>query len=162
MIRATLALAIKLTRAAMLRPAQTFSDACLLAGRLLLGLYFILPGVMKILDLQGTADYMAAHDVPLISVLLVLTIALQLGCGAMLIVGFRGRTAGFLLAGLTLVISVYMHNFWDMEEGIQRNHELQNFTKNMGIMAGLLIVAALGTGRFSLSGQQRSGDVRTD
>ena len=47
----------------------------------------------------------------------------------------------YLLAGLTLVISLFMHDFWSMEEGIQRGHEMQNFVKNMAIMAGLLYVA---------------------
>jgi len=46
-----------------------------------------------------------------------------------------------VLAGLVLVISLVMHNFWSMEEGLQRAHEMQNFIKNMAIMAGLLVVA---------------------
>jgi hypothetical protein len=47
----------------------------------------------------------------------------------------------FVLAELTLVISVFMHNFWLMEEGLERNHELQNFVESLAIMAGLLYVA---------------------
>ena len=58
-------------------------------------------------------------------------------------------TRSFLLAGLTLVISLFMHNFWDIE-GPDQAHEMQNFFKNMGLMGGLLAVSALGTGRFSL------------
>lgn len=93
---------------------------------------------------------MEQHNVPMVSVLLVVTIILQLVGGAAIIVGFKGKTAAFLLAGLTLVISFFMHNFWGMEEGLARSHELQNFFKNMGIMAGLLIITALGTGKLSL------------
>lgn len=37
-----------------------------------------------------------------------------------------------------------------MEEGLARSHELQNFFKNMGVMAGLLMIIGLGTGKFSL------------
>ncbi|XOV89739.1 MAG: DoxX family protein [Pseudomonadota bacterium] len=125
-------------------------NTCLLLGRFLLGIYFILPGIGKIVDFEGTSAYMAAHSVPLIPVLLVLTIVIQLGAGLALIVGFRGKLAAFLLAGLTLVISLYMHNFWDFPDGMERNHETQNFFKNLGIAAGLMMVAALGTGRFSL------------
>ncbi|MBO6703884.1 MAG: DoxX family protein [Pseudomonadales bacterium] len=125
-------------------------NACLLIGRLLLGLYFILPGISKITGYEATVSYMEAHNVPMISILLPLTIVMQLGLGAAVIVGFRGKLAAFLLAGLTFVISVYMHNFWDFAEGLERNHETQNFFKNMGITAGLLMVAALGTGKFSI------------
>ena len=88
-------------------------------------------------------------------VLLVLTIVIQLAAGGALIVGFKGNWSAFLLAGLTLVISIFMHNFWELAEGMERAHETQNFFKNMGIMAGLLMVAALGTGRFSLDQRLR-------
>ena len=124
-------------------------DACLLVGRFLLGLYFILPGISKITNYAGTVEYMSAHQVPMISVLLPLTILLQIGLGIALIIGYKGKISAFLLAGLTLVISIYMHNFWAMEEGTARAHETQNFVKNMAIMAGLLIVSALGTGKLS-------------
>jgi putative oxidoreductase len=129
---------------------NVLETSCLLAGRLLLGLYFILPGISKIVGFEATSNYMAEHQVPLIPVLLVLTIIIQLSAGSALIVGFKGQLAAFVLAGLTLVISVFMHNFWDFEEGLERAHETQNFFKNMGIMGGLLVVAALGTGRLSL------------
>ena len=48
-----------------------------------------------------------------------------------IIVGFKGKFAAFILAGLTLVISIYMHDFWTMTEGMERAHETQNFFKNM-------------------------------
>lgn len=126
-----------------------FETACLLTGRALLGLYFILPAVGKIADFEGTSAYMAAHNVPMIPVLLVVTIIVQLGAGSALIVGFKGKWSAFVLAALTLAISLFMHNFWDIE-GAERTHEAQNFFKNMGIVAGLLVVSALGTGRLSL------------
>jgi putative oxidoreductase len=69
-------------------------------------------------------------------------------------VGYQGRFSAFLLAGLTLVISIFMHGFWDLPEGSSVAHETQNFVKNMAIMAGLLIVAANGTGPLSLDSRQ--------
>ena len=47
----------------------------------------------------------------------------------------------FVLAGLTLVINVFMHDFWNVYEGTDQGHETQNFIKNLAIMAGLLYVA---------------------
>ena len=44
-------------------------------------------------------------------------------------------------AGLTLVISLFMHDFWNVYEGGDQDHETQNFIKNLAIMAGLLFVA---------------------
>ena len=123
---------------------------CLMAGRILMGAYFILPGIQKITDFGMMSSYMEEHSVPMIPVLLPLTILLQISAGVAIIVGYKGKIAAFILAGLTLVISIYMHDFWDMAEGIEQTHELQNFVKNMAIMSGLLIVAAVGTGKFSL------------
>jgi len=49
----------------------------------------------------------------------------------------------FVLAGITLVISLFMHNFWAMEAGMEQAHETQNFVKNMAIMAGLMYAAGV-------------------
>lgn len=123
----------------------TAQRVMLLTGRALLGLYFILPGISKITGFAATGEYMAAHGVPFVPVILVLTIIIQLGCGASLVAGWRTQFMAFILAGLTLVISIFMHDFWGMEEGLQRAHEMQNFVKNMAIMAGLLYVAGATT-----------------
>jgi len=110
-------------------------------GRGLLGLYFIVPGISKITGFEATSEYMAAHSVPLIPVLLALTIIIQIGGGISLLAGYRTQIVAFVLAGLTLVISLFMHNFWTLPEGIEQAHETQNFVKNMAIMAGLLYLA---------------------
>lgn len=117
----------------------------LLVGRGLLGLYFIVPGISKITGFAAMTDYMAVHNVPLIPVLLVVTIIIQIGGGACLAIGYRTQLMAFVLAGLTLVISLFMHNFWVMESGMEQAHEMQNFIKNMAIMAGLMYAAGVST-----------------
>jgi putative oxidoreductase len=112
-----------------------------ITGRVLLGLYFIVPGLSKIVGFESTSEYMALHNVPLIPLLLVITIILQVAGGASLLLGYRTQLCAFLLAGLTLLISLFMHNFWSYEEGLERAHEMQNFIKNLAIMAGLLFVS---------------------
>ena len=115
--------------------------AVFLTGRVLLGLYFIVPGLMKVMNFDGTAEYMAAHGMVFIPFFLVLTIVLQLGGGVCLLIGFRQSEVSFVLAGLVLLINLVMHDFWSMEQGLERAHETQNFIKNMAIMAGLLVLA---------------------
>ena len=110
-------------------------------GRVLLGLYFVGPGLMKVTGFAGTLAYMEQHGVPLALPLLVLTIPLQVGGGLALIANWNTRTAAFLLAGLTLLINLYMHDFWNAYPGGSQAHELQNFVKNLGIFAGLLLLA---------------------
>ena len=115
--------------------------ALLITGRALLGLYFIVPGITKITGWAAMSAYMEQHGVPLIPVLLALTTILQIGGGACLAIGYRAPLMAFLLAGLTLMISLFMHDFWNVYEGTDQGHETQNFIKNLAIMAGLLYVA---------------------
>lgn len=112
-----------------------------LAGRLLLAAYFFLPGVMKAVDFEGTSGYMAAHGMVLIPLFLGLTIVMQIGGALCLAIGYRVQLTAFLLAGLVLVISCVMHDFWDVVDSVQQQHETQNFIKNMAIMAGLMVLA---------------------
>ncbi|MGE3460556.1 MAG: DoxX family protein [Pseudomonadales bacterium] len=112
-----------------------------ITGRVLLGLYFIIPGITKITGWAAMSAYMTQHGVPLVPVLLVITIVLQVGGGACLAIGYREGIMAFLLAGLTLLISVFMHDFWNTYEGVDAGHEMQNFIKNLAIMAGLLYLA---------------------
>ena len=125
-------------------------------GRVALGLYFLLPGgLMKIFNYDGTAEYMAGHGMVFIPFFLVLTILIQTGGGIAMIVGYQTKLTAFLLAGLTLVISVVMHDFWTMPAGeLQTGHETQNFVKNLGITAGLLVAAGMGAGRWSLDSRR--------
>jgi len=131
-------------------------NTCLVVGRFLLGGYFILPGLQKIIQYQRMTDYMLAHSVPFTDILLPLTLVIQIAAGLAIIVGFKGKLAAFILAGLTLIISLYMHDFWNMVDGMERNHEMQNFVKNMAIMAGLLIINAQGTGGISIDDMRRT------
>jgi len=121
---------------------DTLSRPMDVAGRVLLGLYFVIPGLLKVSGFAGTLAYMKLHGVPLAMPLLLLTILLQVGGGLAIIFDRQVRTAAFLLAGLTLLINLFMHDFWNDYPGGNAQHELQNFIKNLGIFAGLLLLAS--------------------
>ncbi len=132
---------------------KNFELLCSTAGRVILGLYFIGPGaLLKITNMDGTSAYMAEHGMIFISFFLILTIIIQLGGGIAMVVGYQTKPVAFVLAGLTLVISMVLHDFWNFPD------QTQNFVKNMAIMAGLLVSAGLGAGPWSLD----SKFARTD
>lgn len=120
------------------------------AGRIILAIYFLLPGLMKFTQYDMHVSYMASHGMFWIPFFLILSGLIQVGGAAALFVGYRVPVVAFVLAGLTVVISLVMHDFWTMAEGLQRSHETQNFFKNMGITAGLLVLSSAGAGAFSL------------
>ena len=121
---------------------KLFEKTCITIGRVLLGLYFFLPGISKIPTYEFTAEYMALHSIPLVSILLPFTIVLQLVLGITLIVGFRIKESALILATLTIFINIGVHDFWNEYPNTDLGHETQNFVKNLGIFAGLLVLSA--------------------
>ena len=111
-------------------------------GRILLGLYFLYPGITKIPRYDFMVEYMTLHNIPLINILLPLTIVLQIVLGLMLITGYRIKEPALILATLTIFINIGMHDFWNTYPGTDAGHEMQNFVKNLGIFAGLLVLSA--------------------
>lgn len=137
------------------RSMNKLETPSILLGRALLGLYFILPGLQKISNYEGMIQYMEKFGVPAVDIMLPVTIALQLLLGLAVIIGFKTKIAAFLLAGMTLVISIFMHSFWNLPEGFEVARETQNFVKNMAIMAGLLVLSARGAGQFSIDNKMQ-------
>ena len=111
-------------------------------GRVLLGFYFLLPGISKIPTYAGTIEYMLLHNIPLVSILLPITIALQLILGTTLILGYRIKESALILAALTIFINIGVHDFWNEYPNTDASHETQNFVKNLAIFAGLLVLSA--------------------
>jgi len=120
---------------------KKFDTLYFTVGRTLLGLYFIIPGAIKIFDFVGTLALMRLKGVPFSSVLLPITIVVQIIGGIFLVLGKNLRVSSLLLFGLTILISIYIHNFWSLAGDPSQGHEMQNFIKNLAIAAGLLILA---------------------
>ena len=121
---------------------KIIEKTCITIGRVLLGLYFLLPGISKIPTYEFTAEYMTSHSIPLVSILLPITIVLQLVLGIALIIGFRIKESALILAALTIFINIGMHDFWNEYPNTDTGHETQNFVKNLAIFAGLLVLSA--------------------
>jgi putative oxidoreductase len=113
----------------------------LILGRSLLGLYFLIPGFTKIFNYSDTLYLMESKDVPLAEIALPLTILIQVIFSSSLLLNKYLRLSSLVLAVLTVLINIYIHDFWNLIAGPEQGHELQNFIKNLAIMAGLLILS---------------------
>ncbi|MDH5184824.1 MAG: DoxX family protein [Gammaproteobacteria bacterium] len=112
-------------------------------GRVLLALIFVMGGLGKLgAGYAATQGYMDAMGVP--GMLLPLVILLEIGGGIALIVGWKTRYASILLAGFTVVAALIFHN--DFANQMQ----MIMFMKNLAISGGLLLLAANGSGAYSL------------
>jgi putative oxidoreductase len=118
--------------------------AGLAVGRVLLGALFILEGWSKVRGYQAAAAYMDGYGVP--GVLLPAVIALEVGGGLMLALGWHTRLAAAALAGFCIAAAALFHN-----QLLDRSH-LLHFEKDLAIAGGLLVLAIAGAGRWSADG----------
>ena len=110
-------------------------------GRAVLGGFFVLAGVNKLANYADTVAYMEGTGLP--SVLLPLVILLEIGVGAMVMLGRPARLlfwAAVALAGFSVLTNLYFHRFWALDGQIAQL-ELSLFFKNLAIAGGMLMVA---------------------
>ena len=117
-------------------------DISIIVGRSLLGLYFLGPGLAKIFNYSNYAVVMEENEVPLTLVALPVVILIQVIGGIMLILNLNVKVSALALFITTIVINIYIHDFWTLADGISKAHETQNFVKNLAICAGLLVLAS--------------------
>ena len=124
-----------------------------LLGRLLLAYVFIPAGIGKLgAGFAGTVGYIASKGLPMPEVGAVLAILAELGCGILLLIGFKTRWAALALAVFTLAAAFFFHNYWAVPAE-QVMAQRINFNKNLAIAGGLLLLAAFGAGAFSVDGR---------
>ena len=112
-----------------------------IVGRFLLGLYFLLPGLAKVFLFKDNLDVVTLREVPFPAFSLSLVAIAQIFFGTMLMLGKYVHMGALVLAIVTLLINFYIHDFWNMAGDANQAHETQNFVKNLGIFAGLLILS---------------------
>ena len=113
-------------------------------ARVFLGQIFWLSGFFKVTGYEGTVGYMEAMGIH--GMLLPLVIALEIGGGVAIIVGWQTRLTAIALAIFTVVAGVIFHsNFSDHMQMIM-------FMKNIAITGGLMLLAVHGSGDYSLDG----------
>lgn len=118
-----------------------------LAARLLASAIFISAGFSKLgAGYAGAQGYMAS--VGLSGELLPLVIALEIGGGLELLLGFQARLAAFALSVFCIVSGVLFHS------GAEPMQQIM-FMKNLAMAGGLLAFTLFGAGRMSLDGETK-------
>ncbi len=118
-------------------------------ARILLALMFITSGFGKLMDIPGTAGYVASGGLPFPTLLATAVGAFELLGGIALVVGFQARLVGLFMALFTLAASVVFHPYWSVPADQQYITQLL-FMKNLSVAGGLLLVSALGAGPLSI------------
>jgi putative oxidoreductase len=130
--------------------------AAALAGRFLLSAIFLHEAYAKLTAYGPSQTYMRAFGLP--GELLPLAIAVELGCGLLVVVGFQTRIASLLLAGFCLVTALVFHT------KLGDRNQLLHFEKDLAIAGGFLVLFAHGGGAWALDvlrGRGVAEDIRS-
>ena len=113
-----------------------------LVGRIFISLVFLLAGVGKIFNYEGTINYMESFSVS--SYLLIPAIIIEILFPLLIIIGYKTRLSALILALFSLLLAVIFHS--DFSDQMQ----LISFLKNFAIAGGFLIIFVRGAGKYSL------------
>ncbi|MGF7146401.1 putative oxidoreductase [Sphingomonas zeicaulis] len=119
-----------------------------LAGRLLIVPIFLLSGLAKIHDPNSFIGYAGAVGLPLPTLSVVVAILVELLGSAALIAGYKTRAMAWVLAGFCVMTALIFHT------KLSDPNEYLFFWKNLAIAGGLVQLALLGAGRFSLDARR--------
>ena len=122
----------------------------MLIGRIALAAIFILAGLGKFMNVEATSAYMASKGMTMIPFFLYSAALLEILAGLALLIGYKTRWAALLLALFIIPTVLIFHDFWNVSGPLERTIELTQFLKDWAIFGGLLYVAALGAGRYSI------------
>ena len=113
-----------------------------LVGRILISALFLLNGIFKINNYNGTIDWMESFGMP--GVLLIPAIILEIVGPVLIIIGYKTKLASGLLSLFCIATAVIFHN--DFTNQMQ----FTSFLKNIALAGGFLILFVNGAKGFSL------------
>jgi putative oxidoreductase len=120
------------------------------AGRLLIGGIFLLSGLGKLTTYGATTAAISAVGLPFAPLGFVVAVGVELGLGALLLIGYRARPAALALAIWCVVTAIFFHrNFADQNMFI-------HFMKNLMIAGGLLQIVHFGAGGLSVDNRKNA------
>ena len=111
-------------------------------GRILLSIIFLIEGMNKIFNYEGTIEYMENFNVP--EYLAIPAIIVEILFPLLLIVGYQTKISALVLAIFTLATALIFHT--DFTSQMQ----LTSFLKNFAIAGGFLIIFVNGAGKYSI------------
>ena len=112
----------------------------LVAARIFFGLFFFGSAMLKVFAAETELSMMREVGFTAPVPLYVAAAVVQMVAGGALLANRFVPWAALALAGYVALINVFMHAFW-MLEGAAWLIQFQLFSKNLGIMAGLVALA---------------------
>ena len=113
-----------------------------LVGRIFISLIFLLSGINKIGNYEGTIGWM--ESLGMSGIFLIPAIILEIGAPILIMIGYKVKISAALLSIFCIVTAVIFHN--DFSNQI----DFIGFMKNIGLAGGFLLLVVNGAKNFSL------------
>ena len=113
-----------------------------ITARVMISLLFLFNGYFKIINYDGTIEWMENYSVP--GILLTPAIILEITAPILIIIGYKTRIAAFLLGAFCITTALVFHADFSSQT------QITSFLKNIALAGGFLIIAINGARKFSL------------
>mgnify|MGYP005749405395 FL=1 len=118
-----------------------------LIGRILISALFLLNGIFKISNYEGTIGWMEGFGIP--GMFIVPAIILEIAGPVLIVIGYKTKFAAGLLSLFCIATAFIFHN--DFADQMQ----FTSFLKNFAIAGGFLILFVNGAKDYSLDNKLR-------
>ena len=113
-----------------------------LVARIFISLIFLLSGINKIGNYEGTVGWMETLGVP--GIFLIPAIILEIAAPVLIMVGYKVKISAALLSVFCVTTAIIFHS--DFSDQMQ----FISFMKNIGLAGGFLFIVVNGAKYFSL------------
>ena len=111
-------------------------------GRIFLSAIFLIEGVNKIFNYEGTTGYMESFGVP--SLLYVPAIIVEILFPLLIVIGYQTKVSALIMAIFSVSLAIIFHT--DFSNQMQ----VMSFLKNFAIAGGFIIIFVNGPSRWSI------------
>ena len=111
-------------------------------GRIFLSAVFLIAGVNKIFNYEGTTTYMESFGVP--DFLYIPAIILEILFPLLIVIGYQTKISALIMAIFSVSLAIIFHT--DFSNQMQ----VMSFLKNFAIAGGFIIIFVNGPSRWSI------------
>lgn len=121
-------------------------------GRLFFVLIFLLSGPRHFLS--QTIAYAAKQGVPMAQIAVPFSGLLAVIGGLSVLLGYRAKIGGWLIALFLIGVTPLMHAFWNVTDPMMYQIQFVMFMKNLSMLGGALLISQYGSGPWSLDSRR--------
>jgi putative oxidoreductase len=108
-------------------------------GRIVLGLYYLLTGIMDLMNYKMLAGYAASKGVPAPEAAVIVAHLLLVLAGLCFLSGWRPALGVAAVVVFMIPVTFAMHAFWAETAPQMKQMQMINFTKNMALLGSALM-----------------------